>query len=280
MNLLAKKTLAFIVISFFISFIGFFLHLLIQEVRPFIEDGQKITGTVIDVVFERDKQIPVVEYYTLAGTKYTYRHKDGALFRDYYVGDSVEITYLPNDPIKCQLAGFNIEYFFIFFLGTFNLFLIAYLYALLSTNDEGGPHWIKYFFAMTWGLWFFGGGYMAHLDTQYFMKNAEEAIGTVIGERYKICTRKKKKGGKEKYDCYSYSIHFLTKESKRTTYETGYGRSRREVGDRVKLLYNKRNPVDARIDSKFARQGIGWLFMGIGGVVFLIGLVGLIRGWK
>ena len=273
---MAKRIFFGIILLVPVASILFLLNILIQHDQKYIDNGKKVTGTVVDVRYENRAQRPIIEYMADNGTQYYYDKNDLSIFEIYEKGDRVELSYLlsePNNSILAENKGFDLIRFI---LGWFALvFLLASLGMFLG---ERFMKKVKFgaIFLLGFGVAFSSVGFVIYQEHHHFMKNAEKATGTIIDKQHKICESENDDGNKREYDCYSYSVHFLNKTNKRTTWQTGYGSREKEIGEKVKLLYRKNEPTNARYDSFMEGYGAA-MIAGFFGMVALLGAAASFR---
>lgn len=97
------------------------------------------------------------------------------------------------------------------------------------------------------------------------------AEGTVIAFDHKYCTTEKT----EKHFCYSYVIHFFTENHENEKWTSPFVKEAYELGDRVKIYYNKKVHSDVHFRLRSSRKGAAGAFLLIGLIFIAVGLFAL-----
>lgn len=119
---------------------------------------------------------------------------------------------------------------------------------------------------MVMGLLFFGIGLFVVIDTQHFLQRATAATTAVVVE----CDRT------EKGAC-TPTLQFKTPSGETITVTSSVSSTAFEVGQQMPVVYDPHHPQEARMSSWFALWLFPSIFLGVGGVLFL--LAGSVTLW-
>jgi hypothetical protein len=130
------------------------------------------------------------------------------------------------------------------------------------------------FMALLLGLALLGGGIYLAKDVLRLQHSGIAALGTVVDAQGKHEIRVGGSHGVESSTEYTALIEFTPEDGRAVQFKSLFW-SHQTIGNQVKVLYNKDNPSDARVDSFFA-----WLtplalgFLGLVSTLYALGIAG------
>lgn len=144
---------------------------------------------------------------------------------------------------------------------------------------------VKYFFLII-GIAAMGGGGYFYFKTNKFLDSAATTKGDVIDivkeTKYRNSTnssRRKHRSSSSRRKTYYYPVvSFKTENGETIEFKSNSGSNpaKYEVGDKIEVMYNQKNPKDAKVNSFFSVWGITVILGGAGFLFFAIGLLSII----